>query len=664
MSRCAFCRTFTITQDRFYLKFHPNLASLKKSAEDGCDFCHLCWRGFNHEWASSEIESVLRDQVPEGVTKFEPGIWIYVHFTDFSPTLSQPWIIVSCGRYNPITSVRESSHGLTYVSLAVYGKDGDASGSRTPGRICTAEYDPDSYITLTQNFLEKCTRSHPTCKFEGRYEMPTRVIDIGNKGDRPRLIVTGPDMKEEFVALSYCWGPATDTFTLNNHTMNEMLKGIDESRLVTAHRETLGLSRQLGFRYIWIDALCIVQGDKQDWERESKLMARVYGNAALTIIAGRSADARNSFITNQYKQLAPCCEFPLADSGSGTVRVGLFRSRDYGITQTRGWCCQERRLSRRVVVFGEEQLFFICRSTSHSEDYIYHKDSTVSLYGLLNATDGDPQLRKDRLLEYWDAVVVDFSKRQLSNPHDVFAALASIAAPISEALGSRYLAGMWECDLIRCLLWRPAYRVTKSLGSATRPKPTRFAPAPVIRAPSWSWAAIQGTVMLVLLRQFRRMKIKDQSGVLLARPKQQGSDIWTVDTCCGADKLHMPSCELQILGHVQEAVVLPETPSLDLLDSIRRQFQKPKATFRHAVLLGRKHVNGSNLSKDLETFVALGMFDFDDEATDKVFCLQLTVEEGLMLRKNDNGTFQRIGLFQPYKDDWFNGVEETEVRLV
>lgn len=121
MSRCAFCRTFTITQDRFYLKFHPNLASLKKSAEDGCDFCHLCWRGFNHEWASSEIESVLRDQVPEGVTKFEPGIWIYVHFTDFSPTLSQPWIIVSCGRYNPITSVRESSHGLTYVSLAVYG---------------------------------------------------------------------------------------------------------------------------------------------------------------------------------------------------------------------------------------------------------------------------------------------------------------------------------------------------------------------------------------------------------------------------------------------------------------------------------------------------------------------------------------------------------------
>jgi hypothetical protein len=121
MSRCAFCHTFTIDQDRFYLEFHPNLASLKKSADDGCDFCHLCWTGFRQEWTGAQIESVLKGEVPEGVTKFEPGIWIYVHFTDYSPTLTQPRIIVSCGRYNPITSVRESSHGLGYINLAVYG---------------------------------------------------------------------------------------------------------------------------------------------------------------------------------------------------------------------------------------------------------------------------------------------------------------------------------------------------------------------------------------------------------------------------------------------------------------------------------------------------------------------------------------------------------------
>ncbi|CAG7562545.1 unnamed protein product [Fusarium equiseti] len=660
MPRCSFCRTYTITQDRFYLKFHSNLASLKKSAEDGCDFCHLCWKGFRYEWADSQIEAVLRDEAPEGVTKFDPGIWIYVHFTDFSPTVAQPSIIVSCGRYNPINSVRETSHGLSPISIAVYGNDGNAAGSRIPGRICTAEYETNSYITLTRTFLERCIKSHKACKFEGRYEMPTRVIDIDNEGDPPRLVITGPDMKENYVALSYCWGPATDTFTLNCHTMKEMLDGIDGSRLVAAHRDTIALSRQLGIRYIWIDALCIVQGDKQDWERESKLMARVYGNATLTITAGRSGDARNSFIANQYKQLAPCCEFPLEDSGLGTVLVGLRRSRDYGITETRGWCCQEKRLSRRVVFFGEEQLLFFCRTSNYSEDYINHNDRTVSLYSLLNATDGRPQLRKDRLLEHWDNIVVDFSKRQLSNPHDVFAALASIAAPISEALESRYLAGIWECDLIRCLLWKPGYRLNKYLGSATRPSPTRFAPSPVIRAPSWSWAAIQGAVIPVSLGQFRRMKIKDQSGDLFARPKQRGSDIWTADTHCGADKLHMPSCELQILGRIQEAVVLSETPS----DSLRRELERSTAIFRRPVLLGHKSVNEGSMSKDIERFVALGIFDFDDEATTKVSCLQLTLKEGLMLRKRDDGTFQRMGLFRPYKEDWFNGVEETEVRLV
>lgn len=494
--------------------------------------------------------------------------------------------------------------------------------------------------------------------------MPTRVIDTGNEGDPPRLIITDPDMNEKYVALSYCWGPATDTFTLNNHTMKEMLNGIDETQLVAAHCDTIALSRHLGIRYIWIDALCIVQGDKQDWERESKLMARVYGNAALTIIAGRSGDARHSFIANQYKQLAPCCEFPLGDNGLGIVRVGLLRSKEYGITETRGWCCQEKRLSRRVVLFGEEQLLFFCRTSNYTEDYINHNGKTVSLYGLLNATDGHPQLRKDRLLEHWDNIVMDFSKRQLSNPHDIFAALASITAPISEALQSRYLAGIWEFDLIRGLLWRPGYRVTKFLGPATRPLPTRFAPAPVIRAPSWSWAAIQGAVKTVPLQQFRRMKMKDHSGRLLVRPMPQNSDKWTADTRCGADKLHMPSCQLQILGYIQEAMILSTNPSSSFVTSVRQQFERPTGLFRRPVSLGNKELNEGSIGRDPEPFVALGIFDIHDEATQNLWCLQLTLEEGLMLRKKDDGTFQRMGLFQLYKEDWFNGVEEAEVRLV
>ncbi|KAF5642991.1 hypothetical protein F25303_6363 [Fusarium sp. NRRL 25303] len=644
MPRCAFCRTFTIDQDRFYLEFHPNLALLKKSAEDGCDFCHLCWTGFRREWAGSEIEAVLKGEVPEGVTKFEPGIWIYVHFTDYSPTLTQPRIIISCGRYNPITSVKESSHGLSYINLAVYGKEGTAAGSRTPGRICTADYEPNSYLTLIQRFLERCTKSHQACGADKMYEMPTRVIEVGDakQGDLPRLVVTGQSMKEKYLALSYCWGPGTDTFTLNHKTMEGMMKGIDESRLVAAHRDTIALARQLGIRYIWIDALCIIQGDKDDWERESKLMAKVYGHATLTITAGRSGDARNSFIANTYKQSAPCCEFPLGDGIGGNVIVGPLRSTDYGVTETRGWCCQEKRLSRRVVFFGKEQLLFLCRSSGYSEDRSYQEGKSVLLHSFLKNGNGSPQSTRDRLLQYWDEIVVDFSRRQLSNPHDIFAALASIAEPISKALQSRYLAGLWEGDLVRCLLWRPGYRVSSFFGPATRPLPTIFATAPVIRAPSWSWASIQGGVKPLALQQFRRMKTESQIGTPLIRPKQES---WTVDPHCGADALHMPSCELQLLGRVQQAIVLTRTPSSDFIASLRKQ-KRPAGTMRRPVVLGRKELKEGSLSKDMSVFVALGIFDFDEEGIEEVWCLQLTLEEGLMLCRKDDETFQRIGVFQ------------------
>ncbi|RGP78904.1 hypothetical protein FLONG3_2809 [Fusarium longipes] len=591
MPRCAFCWKFTIDQYHFYPQFHPNLASLKKRAEDGCDFCHLCWTGFQREWAESQIECVLKGEVPEGVTKFEPSIWIYVHFTDYSPTLTQPRIIVSCGRYNPITSAKESSHGLNYINLAVYG-----------------------------------------------------VIEVGNgkQGDLPRLVITSQSKKEKYFALSYCWGPGTDTFTLNHKTMK---------------------TRQLGIQYIWIDALCIIQGDKDDWERESKLMANVYGHATLTITAGRSSDARNSFIAHTYKKPAPCCEFPLGNGLGGNVIVGPLRSSEYGVTETRGWCCQEKRLSRRVVFFGKEQISFLCRSSGYSEDRSYDGSTSVLLHSYLNTGDANPQLSRDRLLQYWDEIVVDFSKRQLSNPHDIFAAVASIAEPISKALKTRYLAGLWEYDLVRGLLWRPGFRMSSYFGPATRPLPTIFASAPVIRAPSWSWASIQGGVKPLTIQNFRRMKTESRSGAPLVRPKQQHPDRWTVDPHCGADALHMPSCELQLLGRVQEAIVLTRKPSSDFIASIRKQ-KRPVRTMDSSVVLGSKRLEGGSLNKDMSVFVALGIFDFDEESIDDVWCLQLTLEEGLMLSKKDDETFQRVGIFQACKLDWFDTVVESEVRLV
>ena len=137
--------------------------------------------------------------------------------------------------------------------------------------------------------------------------MPTRVIDVGpttselTSSTHVRLISTD-GVQDPYIALSYCWGAdTTGVFTLHSETYSLMTGrgGICVSRLARTHREVISLVRALGFRYLWIDALCIIQGDAADWERESKTMARVYGNAALTVIAGRSAGSKDGFVTNE-----------------------------------------------------------------------------------------------------------------------------------------------------------------------------------------------------------------------------------------------------------------------------------------------------------------------------------------------------------------------------
>lgn len=120
MARCDFCRLLTLEKLRGRLAFHPNLASLKKSADNGCDFCFLCWEGFKWEWSTSEIDSALNDEAPEGVEDFDPTIWIYGHFQDFSANLSQPQVKVACGEISAITGGQERNDVLNWVTLAVY----------------------------------------------------------------------------------------------------------------------------------------------------------------------------------------------------------------------------------------------------------------------------------------------------------------------------------------------------------------------------------------------------------------------------------------------------------------------------------------------------------------------------------------------------------------
>lgn len=61
-------------------------------------------------------------------------------------------------------------------------------------------------------------------------------------------------------------------------------------------QDAVTVTRALSVRYLWIDALCIIQGDGQDWARESQVIGLVYSNAFVTICSLSSSSCLEGFL--------------------------------------------------------------------------------------------------------------------------------------------------------------------------------------------------------------------------------------------------------------------------------------------------------------------------------------------------------------------------------
>ncbi|WQF84544.1 Putative heterokaryon incompatibility [Colletotrichum destructivum] len=673
MTLCQVCARLDIEQlDETDVRFHPNLKSLQQSAAAKCPFCALCYTRVVENTENSIIEALLNDRIPENyeVECFTPSVWLHGEMRQgnrgVGKDLQGCGIWISCGRLYPDGGLGETNRpGMPFASrLSVFAGQKTPAAFKYIDRFSTVDHDPDLYISLASWRLRRCKASHTLCN-PASSDMPTRIIAVGKASEKPQLVTTGT-LCEPYMALSYCWGPAKDTFTLTHETKAELFSGVAEEKLTRTHQEAIQIARSLGIGYVWIDALCILQGDADDWAFESQRMAQVYGNATLTIIAGRSSDAREGFLTNRLRQKVPPCALRISAHTEETLNVCLPRSTTVGPVSTRGWCFQEEKLSTRAIVFGQEQMIYQCREEQNWEDgqIKFHDLTPTFLAPDVSGFGGTcSPADKDATLDTWYRFIEVFTMRALSNPHDVFAAIASIAKLAQNVLGSRYLAGLWEKDLVRGLLWRPrpqvqAHPLCKE--PLTRPRPTPFAPAPVIRAPSWSWASVEGPILRAYDRDPGRFR---DSNYVKIKPSLGAR--WTANENCDVSELHMPACELQMVGRVAK-VVLVKTGAREWFwaDKSRRKWITYSRMLRHAVLLISPGEEGSDANSD-DSVVAAGVFDVLEEAGDheEMYCLPLIEKEGLMIVPHGN-SWKRVGWFELRNWAWFEAQQEIEVRLV
>jgi hypothetical protein len=136
--------------------------------------------------------------------------------------------------------------------------------------------------------------------------MPKRLINVFHEHEalRAKLVEDVVEDTEPYVAYSYCWG--TELFkplwvTTTKDTLAAHLEELPVTRLPVGIRHALQITLNLGFKYIWVDALCIVQGDPVDWNAQADCMPHIYANAHLVIGNNRAYESPESlFGLQQY----------------------------------------------------------------------------------------------------------------------------------------------------------------------------------------------------------------------------------------------------------------------------------------------------------------------------------------------------------------------------
>lgn len=301
--------------------------------------------------------------------------------------------------------------------------------------------DWEDCLTTAQGWINECIDLHKNCDAVSNGMLPTRVVDVGpcDGSQEPRLIETGHS-HGTYIALSYCWGKSQPLITTSDN-IQERKSGIPLSDCPPTVRDAILASRKLNCRYVWIDALCIIQDSTKDWESEAAKMQDVYKNSWITIVA-EAADS----------------------TACGFLRGRTLRGREEETPlKSRGWTLQEHLLSPRRLIYHHDHLSFACQSVLNSDGLSHCRISAL--------------LSKPKSYLIWENVIHEYSRRHLSKEKDKLPALSGLAHEFQRINQDAYLAGLWRSNLLGGLLWGRE-------GYISRPKPS-------YRAPSWSWAAHQ-----------------------------------------------------------------------------------------------------------------------------------------------------------------------------
>ncbi|KAK4957973.1 hypothetical protein LTR10_004398 [Elasticomyces elasticus] len=271
-------------------------------------------------------------------------------------------------------------------------------------------------------------------------------------------------------------------------------EGIIFDSSAATFQDAATITRKLGIKYLWIDALCIIQGDEDDWRRESMNMNYVYQHATVTITSEASPKSSIGIEDSMKPARRPSSMLPWAlsrcenKSLQGKIYFRESEEPSRGPLSNRAWTLQEEVLSPRIIRFAEQQVLWRCCSEVWSEwepgrgrtFYWEYAETWWNTVQPFRKSDSGHEIIPSRnmskaILDFWYMSIVNhYVSRQVTYPRDRLMALLGITREIQNYLPEpEFIAGIWAADIHSGLAWHAPVANTKAY--------------PAYDAPSWSW---------------------------------------------------------------------------------------------------------------------------------------------------------------------------------
>ncbi|KAI9766748.1 MAG: hypothetical protein M1839_004779 [Geoglossum umbratile] len=325
----------------------------------------------------------------------------------------------------------------------------------------------------------------------------------------------------KYIALSYVWG-SSQTLVLTSENAEALAApgAVNTESLPQTIADALYLADRLGVDYIWVDALCILQDDEEDKKLQIGIMSTIYRAAFFTVIAAKGADSDAGLPglrqdTRKFEQQEVVI-MPPVYKNDAMVEPGLslltainplkrpaLHYLESTVWNSRGWTMQERVLSRRVLIFTDEQVYWVCnRSTFCEESYFetllpgFHRFHYPAVEMTLQRSYRNFYEPQDPTARFWSQYqdfVARFTRRNFTYDGDVHDGFLAILDALARTSGQQFIWGLPRARFELGLTWTTFTGQRRRTSLSTLPmtlKNTR------VQFPSWSWMGWIGEAWL------------------------------------------------------------------------------------------------------------------------------------------------------------------------